>query len=144
MTAREHLGQAYHLDQRIQSKRAQIASLENMATNCTSIITGMPRNSSHSTSPMSDAVCRMVDIKTALDDELVRLLNFKIRILEIICSVENLEHQLILEKRYLCYQRWEDIASDLNYSVSWVLKLHGKALIAADRAMARRNKDELA
>jgi len=140
MTAKAYLGQAYRLDQRIQSKKSQITSLENMAMNCTSVITGMPHNAKISVSPMADAVCRIVDIKNSLGDELTQLLNLKISILEIIHSVKNLEYQLILEKRYLCYQQWETIACDLNYSVSWVLKLHRKALRAVDTLMAGKEK----
>ena len=141
MTAKEYLGQAYRIDQRIQSKKNQITSLENMAMNCTSAITGKPRNPSPSVSPMADAVCKIVDIKDDLKDELTQLLNYKISILEIIHSVKNLEYQLILEKRYLCYQQWEEIAYDLNYSVSWVLKLHRNSLRAVDAVMAEKEKE---
>jgi hypothetical protein len=140
MTAKEYLGQAYRLDLRIQSKKNQIASLENMIMNCTPVITGMPRNPSPSVSPMADAVCKIVDIKNDLKDELIQLLNYKISIIAIIHGVKNLEYQLILEKRYLCYQQWEEIACDLNYSVSWVLKLHRKALRAVDAIMAGKEK----
>jgi roadblock/LC7 domain-containing protein len=142
MTAKEYLSQAYRLDQRIQSKESQIILLDDMATNCTSTITGMPRNPSLSVSPMADAVGKLVDIKNDLKDELAQLLNLKISLLEMIRSVQNLEYQLILEKRYLCYQPWETIAGDLNYSVSWVLKLHGKSLKAVDTIMARKEKKQ--
>jgi hypothetical protein len=141
MTAKEYLSQAYRLDLRIQSKKNQIASLESIAMNCTPAVTEMPRNPSTSVSPMADAVCKIVDIKNDLRDEITELLNYKISILEIIHGVKNLEYQLILEKRYLCYQRWEDIACDLNYSVSWVLKLHRKALRAVDAVMAGKERN---
>ncbi len=145
MTAKEYLSQAYRLDLRIQSKKSQIASLESMAMNCTPVLTGMPRNPSPCVSPMADTVCRIVDIKNDLKKDLTQLLNYKISILEIIHGVRNPEYQLILEKRYLCYQQWEEIACDLNYSVSWVLKLHRKALRAVDVVMARKEKiNELA
>ncbi len=140
MTAREYLSQAYRLDQRIQSKKNQIVSLENVAMNCTSAITGMPHNPSPTISPMADAVCKIVDIKNDLKYELTQLLNYKISILELIRSVKDLEYKLILEKRYLCYQQWEEIACDLNYSVSWVLKLHRKSLRAVDAVMAGKEK----
>lgn len=138
MTAKEYLSKAYRLDQRINSKLEQVASLESMAKNCTSAITGMPRNPNPSTSQMEDAVCKIIDIKNNLKDDLAQLLNYKISILEIIQGVNNLEDRLILEKRYLSYQPWEDIAYDLDYSVSWVLKLHRKALRAVDAVMARK------
>ena len=42
MKAKEYLSQAYRLDQRINSKIEQVASLNELATKCTSTITGMP------------------------------------------------------------------------------------------------------
>ncbi|MBT3273406.1 MAG: hypothetical protein HN368_09640 [Spirochaetales bacterium] len=145
MTAKEYLRQAYRLDQRINSKKNQIVSLENVAMSCTSAITGMPRNPSPTVSQMADAVCRMVDIKNEMKDELTQLLNYKISILELIRGVKDIEYKLILEKRYLCYQPWEEIACELHYSVSWVLKLHRKSLRAVDAVMARKEKkNELA
>ena len=145
MNAKEYLSQAYRLDQRINSKKNQIVSLENVATSCTSAITGMPRDPSPTVSPMADAVCKIVDIKNDLKDELTQLLIYKISILELIRDVTDIEYKLILEKRYLCYQQWEEIACDLNYSVSWVLKLHRKSLRAVDVVMAgKEKKNELA
>lgn len=144
MTAKEYLSQAYRLDQRIQSKRKQITLLENMATNCTSTLTGMPHNPSPATSPMAEAISKIVDMKNELREELAQLLHCQIRILEMIHGVENLEYQLLLEKRYLCYQSWDDIAYDLDYSVSWTLKLHRKALEAIDETAAYKEvHDEL-
>ena len=43
MTAKEYLSQAHHLDQRIDAKIAQVASLNELATKCTATLTGMPR-----------------------------------------------------------------------------------------------------
>ena len=140
MTAKEYLSQAYQLDQRIQSKRDQIISLENMARNCTSTITGVPRSPSPSLSPMEDAICKMIDVKNSLDDELAQLLILKVNIFKLIHNIENLEYQLILEKRYLKYQHWEEIACDLHYSVGWVLKLHRKSLGVVDEVLAERGK----
>lgn len=42
MTAKEYLSQARYLDMRIQSKLEQLESLNELATKCTSVITGMP------------------------------------------------------------------------------------------------------
>lgn len=43
MTVKEYLGQAYRLDQRINSKLEQLESLNGLATKCTSTLTGMPK-----------------------------------------------------------------------------------------------------
>lgn len=57
MTAKEYLSQAYRLDQRINSKIEQVASLNDLATKCTSTLTGMPRKPFSAAYPQS-ASCR--------------------------------------------------------------------------------------
>ena len=44
MTAREYLGQAYRLDQRISSKIEMLDSLNDLAAKATSTLTGLPHN----------------------------------------------------------------------------------------------------
>ena len=42
MTAREYLSQAFHIDQRINSKLSQVMRLLETATNCTATLSDMP------------------------------------------------------------------------------------------------------
>lgn len=128
MTAKEYLSQAFHLDHRIDSKIEQIASLNALATKCTSTITGMPRNPSPSVSTMADAVAKIVDLQTEINHDIDALVDLKREIVTIIKGVENTEYQTILEKRYLCYQSWEQIAVEMNYDLRWLYRMHNRAL----------------
>lgn len=38
------------------------------------------------------------------------------------------EGQVVLEERYLCYAKWEDIASELGYTVRQIFRVHDAAL----------------
>ena len=67
MTAKEYLQQARFLDARINSKVQQISSLNELATSCTAVITGMPRNPSGSTSRMADAICKIIDLQEEIN-----------------------------------------------------------------------------
>ena len=142
MTAKEYLQQAYHLDQKIVSKQRQIEALREIATNCSPNMTGMPRNPSPSRSPMADAISKLVHIESELKTELAHLLQLKVEALTVIRRVETDEYKLLLEKRYLCYESWDDIALDLNCSVSWTLKLHRKALRAVDAILSEKSKED--
>ncbi|MEN6636647.1 MAG: DUF1492 domain-containing protein [Clostridiaceae bacterium] len=42
--------------------------------------------------------------------------------------VENTEYQTILELRYLCFKRWEEIAVEMNFSLQHLYRLHEKAV----------------
>lgn len=135
MTAKEYLGQAYRLDREIKSKLDQIESLKNLATSCTSVLTGMPHKPNKGGSPMADAVCTIVDLRDELNCELAQLVKHKADTVKIIHRVKNADYRLILEKRYIGYLSWETIAIELGYSESWVLKLHRKAIKAVDAVM---------
>lgn len=128
MTAKEYLSQALHLDHRIDSKIEQIASLNALATKCTSAITGMPRNPSPSQSTMADVVCKIIDLQELLKKDLSALVDLKREIMGVINGIENDEYKTVLEKRYLCFLSWEQIAVDMHYSMEYAFKIHKKAL----------------
>jgi DNA-directed RNA polymerase specialized sigma subunit len=128
MTAKEYLGHAYRLDQRINSKLEQIASLNELATKCTSALTGMPRNPNHSTSMMVDAVAKIVDLQAEINRDIDHLVDMKRDMVRAIKAIDNTECQTLLELRYLCFKTWEQIAVDMGYNVRHVYRLHDEAV----------------
>jgi DNA-directed RNA polymerase specialized sigma subunit len=130
MTVKEYLGQAYRLDQRINSKLEQLESLNGLATKCTSTLTGMPKNPSRSTSMMADAVAKIVDLQAEINRDIDLLVDLKCEMVRVIKNVEHAEYQTLLELRYLCFKTWEQIAVDMNYSIDNVYRIHRKALCA--------------
>ena len=127
MTAKEYLSQAYRLDQRINSKLEQVASLNELATKCTSTLTGMPRNPNRSTSTMADAVGKIIDLQAEINRDIDRLVDLKREMVTVIKAVGNTEHQTLLELRYLCFRTWEQIAVDMGYSIQHIYRLREKA-----------------
>lgn len=128
MTAKEYLGQAYRLDQRINSKLEQVASLNELATKCTSTLTGMPRNPNRGTSAMADAVGKIVDLQAEINRDIDRLVDLKREMVRLIKAVDDTEYQTLLELRYLCFKTWEQIAVDMGYNVRHVYRLHDEAV----------------
>lgn len=128
MTAKEYLSQAYRLDQRINSKIEQVASLNDLATKCTSTLTGMPRNPNRASSTMADAVGKIIDLQNEINRDIDRLVDLKREIVTVIKAIENPEYQTLLEKRYLCFLTWEKIAVDMGYDLRWLYRIHKRAL----------------
>lgn len=128
MTVKEYLSQAHRLDQRIDAKIAQVASLNDLATKCTATLTGMPRNPNSSGSTMADAVCKIIDLQEEINRDIDHLVDLKREIVAVIKAVKDTEYQILLEKRYLCFHTWEQIAVDMHYSGKWVQKMHDRAL----------------
>ncbi len=128
MTAKEYLSQSLRLNQRINSKLEQIQSLRELATKCTSILTGMPRNPNYGGSNMADALMKIVDLETELQNDVNQLVDLKEEIMAVVKAVDNIECQTLLELRYLCFKSWEQIAVDMGYNVRHIYRLHDEAL----------------
>ena len=128
MNAKEYLSQAKYLDMRINSKLEQLESLNLLATKATSVLTGMPHSPSKSTSPMADAVIKIIALQEEINQDIDDLVDTKQKITKTIKGIQNVEFQTILEKRYLCFFSWEQIAATMNYDIRWLHRLHGKAL----------------
>lgn len=128
MTKKEYLSQAYRLDQRINSKLAQVTALNDLATKCTSTLSDMPRNPSRGISTMADAVDKIVDLQAEINRDIDSLVDLKREIVRAIKAVVNTEYQTILELRYLCFKTWEQIAVDMGYNVRHVYRIHDEAV----------------
>lgn len=128
MTTKEYLGQAYRLDQRINSKLEQVASLNDLANKVTTTITGMPRSPNRATSTMADAVTKIIDLQAEINRDIDRLVDLKREIVAVIKTIDNMEYQTLLELRYLCFKSWEQIAVDMGYNVRHVYRIHDEAV----------------
>ena len=128
MTAKEYLSQAKYLDARINSKIRQVDALNDLATNATSALTGMPHNPNHGRSTMADCVAKIVDLQTEINADIDELVDLKREIVQTIKRLKDMEFQTILERRYLVFESWEKIAAGMGYDLRYLLKLHGRAL----------------
>ncbi len=128
MTARDYLGQAFRLDQRINSKIEQVSSLNDLAVKCTSSVTGMPHNPNKGSDSMGDAIAKIVDLQREINKDIDVLVDLKAEIYSVVQAINNVECRTLLELRYLSFMRWEEIAVKLNYGMENVYRLHRKAL----------------
>ena len=128
ITVKEYLSQAKFLDQRINSKIQQVAALNDLATKATSTLTGMPRNPNHATSSMEDVIAKIIDLQAEINNDIDTLVDLKRSLSKTIKAVDSPEYQTVLEKRYLCFQSWEQIAVEMGYDVRHIYRLHQQAL----------------
>jgi len=138
MNTKTYLSQARYLDMRIKSKLQQIESLNELATSCSSVLTGMPLNPNSGGSKMADAVCKMIDLQNELKRDIEALVDLKKEIMNTIRLVADSEQQTLLEKRYLCFLSWEKIAVEMHYSIQHIYRMHDEALNVVDTILAMR------
>lgn len=135
MTAKEYLSQARYLDERINAKIKQVEALNTLATSATSALTGMPHSPNKATSKMANIVDKIVDLQAEINRDIDELVDLKKAIGELIKAVNCPEQQTLLEKRYLCFQSWEQIAVDMFYSMHYLYKVHNAALEKCEAIM---------
>lgn len=128
MDAKEYLSQAYRIDQRINSKLEQVMSLRALLGKATGTLSGAPKAATPNLHSMEDTICKMVDMENEINDDIDTLVDLKAEIMACIKQISNPEYQTLLELRYLCFKRWEEIAVDTGYSLRRLYELHNSAL----------------
>lgn len=138
MTATEYLGQAYRLDQRINSKLQQVESLRSLTRKVTASYDGETVFHTRNVTSLEDTIFRLMEAEEELNRQIDELVVLKMDISRMINRVRNESLRLILEKRYLCFLQWDQIAAEMHYSRRWVLKRHARAVEVVDKLMAER------
>lgn len=129
MTAKECLKQMVRLESTIKAKRKRAAALRQLAQSIgSSSQDGMPKNQDRSSSPMTNAICKAIDLENEIKKDEKKLQMQKMHLLDVIGRLENVDEQTVLIKRYFEHESWEKIVRSLCYSSSWVYQLHGQAL----------------
>lgn len=128
MTVKEYLGQAYRIDQRINSKIEQIASLRNLAIKATTTLSDTPPSGTHNVHRMENIIIKIADMEDELNADIDRLVNLKKEIMAVIKSVENPEQQTLLELRYMCFKTWEEIAVEMGCTIRHIYRLRDDAI----------------
>ena len=128
MSPKDYLSQARWLDMRINSKLLQVESLHSLATKATSTLSDAPHSGNRNIRRMEDIIHKIVALENEINGDIDRLVDLKRDITECIQSVEIMEHQSLLEKRYLCLMTWEQIAAETGCSVRNIHLMHGEAL----------------
>ena len=128
MDAKEYLSQAHRIDQRINSKLEQMMSLRSLLGKATGTLSSAPKAATPNPHSMEDTICKMVDLENEINADIDALVDLKKEIMLRIKGVDNPEYQTLLELRYLCFKRWEDVAAEMGYDLRYVYKLHDQAL----------------
>ena len=140
MGIKEYLNQAHRLDQRINSKLDQIASLHDLATKATVTYSDMPRNPNKGKSKLEDTIVKIMELEEEINRDLDRLVELKGDITHLIKRLDSHEYQILLEQRYLCFKSWEQISVDMGYSIQHTYRLHDEALTELNKIFKDESK----
>ena len=92
----------------------------------------MPKNPNRGTSKLEDTIVKIIDLQEEINRDVDKLVDLKKKIANSIFALKDKEEQTVLEKRYLCFESWEKIAVDMNYSIQYCFNIHRNALKSID------------
>ena len=128
MAVKNFLMKAYYMDERINSKLEQVASLNELAIKATSTMSDMPGSPNRNIHKSEDIIVKILDLQREIQQDANELLNLKQMIRRCIKQVPDPEGQIILEERYLRMVKWEQIATTMKMSMRTVFRLHDESL----------------
>jgi len=125
--ARGYLYQALKLNKAINEDIAEMVRLRELAT-CIPSLTEAKASGSGTSDKIGSIAAMLADLDASIKSKTGSLLSLKHIIRERTEKITDDILRLVLQKRYLDFQEFEDIAYDLNYTFEGIMRLHAKAL----------------
>ena len=126
MTAKEYLQQVYKMDRRIRILQGKVEKLRaSLEYHSPSLESG---GGCGSPDKMPDTLSKIMEYEQHAAQLQAAYVDKYIEIDRVIHTVEDTTLREVLERRYLLYQKWEQIAQEMHRDLRWVYRLHGKAL----------------
>ncbi len=127
--AKEYFAQIRKTDRLIQRLTSTVATLRSSLTSQSYELKPDKVQSSGANNPLESAMIKIVDLEGQINARIDELVSMKQETFDRIKNIPDLDQQNILIGRYIQLKEWDDIAAELKFSIKWVLKLHGKALL---------------
>lgn len=127
MTAKEFLRSVREQDSLLRAYEQELEDLRRRAYNISSPKLGDKIQSNHlaTLDEIVDKLDSQIEKVNAAWDELIDRRDMA---KSLINTVEDESIRCVLYRYYILIQTWEQIAVEMNYTIRWVYKLHGKAL----------------
>lgn len=109
-----------------------------MAMRATSRIDAIRTSGTPGRSKVETYVLEMIDVHDELQKEMESVLDRSRRAEKLIGLVQDDRYRAVLQFRYLCGMRWEEIAQKLMFTLRWTHKLHRNALDELERLCRRK------
>jgi len=130
INAKEYLSKLRNIEFEITAKQEEIDQLKILAT-CTG---GFSNDINVSKSKTGDSleikVAKYVDLEREINDRIDELVDLRHIIISEICKLEDSRYSEILHKRYVKYEKFEQIAVEMSYEYQTIRLLHLEALDA--------------
>ena len=139
MTAKEYMKQHERVVEKIRQIEIQIFDIEQTLGVKGINYDSQPHGSGISQVTESTAT-KLIELREVQRDLVDKLWTKRIEIERVIFMIKDATYAELLQRRYIRLQKWESIASDMKFDSRYIYKLHGKALIEADKIIRKINR----
>lgn len=126
MTAKEYLKQLKTLDNMINAKLLERERIRALATKVTSNLSERVQGSG--SGGIENTVIKITELEIQINADIDKLVDLKAEATQIIDSLEDNKHKVVLSMYYVSNLTFEQVAENTDISSRWVRKIHGKAL----------------
>lgn len=133
--AKTFLQQVKLYDTHINTKLEELDRLMALATKITPILKQDVVSGSGNQDKLGDAVAKMVDLEREINAIIDAYIKLKRQVNDVVDKVTDPDQAAILYKRYFLYERWEQIALEMNMTYRNVCYIHGKALLTVNKML---------
>lgn len=130
MQAKQYLKQAYRLNELINSDFEELAELRTLSQSVSSSnFSGMPTAESKDAEPtFAKAINKIIDLENHINEEIIRFVNLKKEIRNVINDLIDGDEKLVLKYRYINFCEWDEICDRMNVSKRTAHRIHASAL----------------
>ena len=139
MTAKEFMKQHERIVEKIRQIEIQIYDIEQTLGIKGVNYDSQPHGSGISQVTESTAT-KLIKLREMQRDLVDKLWTKRIEIERVIFMIENATLAELLQRKYIRLQKWDDIATDMKFDSRYIYKLHGKALVEADKIIRKRKR----
>lgn len=142
MNAKEYLGQVKMIEARIKNLRRDKEGVKAMLYSLGGAGGGERVQSSRNNDKFGTLYGRIDEMEREIDAQITDFVLFKLKVSKEINELQNDKYMTVLNCRYIHFMSWEKIAEDafdVQYSVRYILKVHGLALLE----FQKKHKDML-
>ncbi len=133
MRAKEFFSQCKRTSARIDALIAEKERYTSLAERVTSSLSkdGGGRSTGMYTNRREGYILSAIDLDSKIDDEIQKCVELRRAANEIVGRLKDSRYRDIISWRYFSCMEWPRIAESMNYELSYVYELHGKALLEA-------------
>lgn len=126
--AKEYLEKIKWYDVLIDSKLEELANLNSIVRRITPVMNTTGGGASGNQDKLGDTIAKIVDLQEEINRDVDMFVDMKREASTLLKKVTQAEYFQVLHKRYVLYESFEQMATEMKYTYRGVCYVHGRAL----------------